>query len=397
MEDGGWRSIQPPTSNFQPPTSNFQLPTSNFQLPIFNLQSLVFSLLTGLLILSALGALTLVPQALPGHKEPLSELQINRQGMSEYDYQTALWARLYGGPWLLEYMPAWVTEGREEFFLPLPERVSNRPALSAPQIELQSYRHDRRTLRVQSLEPFTLSFHTFYFPTWQMRVDGQAVPTWPSGPLALVSADVPAGAHLVTLDWEATRLQRIGEWITGLSVALVLGISIWRFTYSTSKLAWLCAAALLSLVALFFVASTRPSDSLRTLNASFDGQIDLLGYTTTRDNYQPGQTLELTLYWFARQSPSEDFKVFVHLDGANGRAGQADAQPGFNFSPTTRWQRGEIIADHYRVKVADNAAPGDYELFTGLYRQRPVQNLRVTSPNAAPGDRVRLGVIHVTR
>jgi 6-pyruvoyl-tetrahydropterin synthase-like protein len=346
-----------------------------------------------MLIVSSLGALDVAPQALPGHKEPISEAQINLVGMSEYDYQTALWARLYGGPWLLEYMPAWVTEAREEFFLPMQSGSANLAPLSAPRVALEDYRPQQRTLRVESAEPFQLSFHTFYFPSWQARVDGVAVPTFPTGPLALASVDVPAGQHMLTLAFESTQWQRAGEWLSLLTVVMIVATVTWRGRHRKLwlSLILLLLATLLSLRSL----EVGVADGPQAVTATFDNQFDLVGYQIDRAVYQPGDVADLTLYWFARQTPHEDFKVFVHMDGANGRAGQTDAQPGLNFSPTTRWQRGEIIADHYRLKIAANAARGTYEILAGIYRPQPLQNLGVVSANATPDNRVRLGTIEI--
>ncbi|MEP7198568.1 MAG: hypothetical protein ABI874_02010, partial [Chloroflexota bacterium] len=355
------------------------------------------------LIASSLAALPIAPQSLPGHKEPIAESQINVVGMSEYDYQTALWARLYGGPWLLEYMPAWVTEAREEFFLPNPHPSTSSgqaPALprtteegGAPTISVQQYQPQRRTLRVQSDAPFQLSFHTFYFPAWQARVDGTPVPTFPTGPLALVGANVPAGEHQVTLAWEGTPLQHVGEVVTLLAVACVGGVVMLRARH---RQVWFSLALVSFVVVLGWLSLETWADaSPQPVTATFDQQFDLVGYDAARDTYRPGDVADITLYWFARQSPREDFKVFIHLDSVNGRAGQVDAQPGQNFSPTTRWQRGEIIADHYRLNIAPNAAPGAYELFAGMYRPQPLQNLSVVSPNATPDNRVRLGAIEI--
>jgi hypothetical protein len=383
---------------------NIQSLLSNLTIPIATLA----------LVISALGSLQLTPQGLPGHKEPLTEAQINRAGMSDYDYQTALWARLHGGVWLLEYMPAWVTAAREEFFLPRQNRTHHLPPLTTARIEWQAYRSVQRTARVSNAEPFTLSFATFYFPLWQIYVDGQAAPTFPSGSLALVSADVPAGDHTITLTLTTTPLQRVGEWLAGLSGIFVIGYWIlataqWRLRTGYGFKPWRSlalkgfVAALIGVIVIAPFARAYQPETLQSLNATFDQQIDLLGYSWPRNTYRAGETLELTLYWFARQSPTEDFKVFVHLDpatelranGVTGRAGQTDAQPGFNFMPTTRWQRGELIADHYRVKIADQAAPGTYEIFTGMYRQRPVQNLPVVSAQATPDNRVQLGAVTI--
>ena len=357
--------------------------------------SAVAAAFTLALVVSSLGGLRLVPQSLPGHSEPLVESQVNSKGMSEYDYQTALWARLYGGPWLLEYLPVWVTAAREEFFLPRTAPVSAAPAALGPHIVVQEDRPEQRHFQVQSNSPFRLSFHAFYFPAWQVRVDGVPALTFPSGPLALVSADVPAGDHRVTLAFEGTNFQHLGEILSGLTGAVFLLALAWRsrhrrLLFSTALLA---LASVLGLRGLPVGAAITP----QPVTATFDSRIDLVGYAIASSEIAPGGVLDITLYWFARLTPPENYKVFIHLDGPNGRVGQVDAQPGFNFSPTTRWQAGEVIADHYRVTLAPNALPGQYDLYTGIYRQQPLQNLTVVSDNATADNRVRLGKIVVRR
>jgi hypothetical protein len=347
------------------------------------------------MIVSSLGGLQVVPQSLPGHKEPLVESEVNIQGMSEYDYQTALWARLYGGPWLLEYLPTWVTEAREEFFLPAAAPVSDALSTLPPHMLVQDDRPELRRVQVQSESPFRLSFHTFYFPAWQVRVDGVPMPTYPSGPLALVSADVPAGEHRVTLEFEGTNFQHLGEILSALTAAVLLSLLAWRGRHRWLWLggASLLLAGILGWHALPVAAAVTP----QPVAATFDGRSDLVGYAIARAEVARGEVADVTLYWFTRQAPRENFKVFIHLDGPHGRAGQVDAQPGFNFSPTTRWQAGELIADHYRVMLSATAAPGQYDIYTGIYRQQPLQNLSVVSDNATPDNRVRLGQIVVSQ
>ena len=355
-----------------------------------------------LLLASSLAALPIAPQSLPGHKEPIAEAQVNVAGMSEYDYQTALWARLYGGPWLLEYLPSWVTEAREDFFLPPPvaREASDGQAVGA-QVDVVQYSPEQRVLRVQTPVPFALSFHTFYFPAWQVRVDDEPVQTLPSGPLGLVSALVPAGAHVVTLAYEGTPVQRAAQWLSLGSLVVLLAILLLAGQH---RKLWFSLLLLVAAGVLGWRSfDVRMSAGPQPLQATFEDRIGLLAYQVASDAYRPGDVIDLTLYWLARQTPVENFTVFVHLDpsadlrasGVSARAGQVDMQPGFNFSPTTRWQRGEVLPDHYRLRIASNAAPGVYDLYAGLYRPQPLQNLHVLSPNAVPGDRVRLGTVRV--
>ena len=58
------------------------------------------------------------------------------------------------------------------------------------------------------------------------------------------------------------------------------------------------------------------------VTATFDSRIDLVGYAIASSEIAPGGVLDITLYWFTRQAPPENYKVFIHLDGPNGGQGR---------------------------------------------------------------------------
>ncbi|MFO7538016.1 MAG: hypothetical protein R6X32_08140, partial [Chloroflexota bacterium] len=103
----------------------------------------------------------------------------------------------------------------------------------------------------------------------------------------------------------------------------------------------------------------------------FGPDLRLLGY----DVDQNASTLELTLYWQARQRPDVAYTVFIHLQDSAGQiVAQRDVMPQNGRLPTTCWQTGETIVDSHTLSLAD-LPPDRYTLQTGLYEQASGERL----------------------
>ncbi len=78
--------------------------------------------------------------------------------------------------------------------------------------------------------------------------------------------------------------------------------------------------------------------------------------------------------------------------------GQSDAIPNHFWTPTTRWQAGELVEDTHSFRIAPDAPPGTYYLLAGMYDPDTMHNLPVTNQYATlPGDRIILGTLEVRR
>jgi hypothetical protein len=127
------------------------------------------------------------------------------------------------------------------------------------------------------------------------------------------------------------------------------------------------------------------------LQANLGDQVTLLGYDVSPEVVQPGQTLDLTLYWQARRGMSEDYTVFTHLVAADGRmVAQQDNQPAEGRYPTSAWDAGEIVVDRYRLTVAPEAPGGEYHLEVGMYLLSTLERLKVASGDEKGQDRIGL-------
>ncbi len=107
------------------------------------------------------------------------------------------------------------------------------------------------------------------------------------------------------------------------------------------------------------------------LRATFGGAIDLLGYGIQPEatgTLAPGGQIELTLFWRAVAVINEDYKVFTHLVGPDGKIyGQDDSVPLDGAAPTTSWIPGEVVRDRYTLSIPPSAPAGRYTLTIGFY------------------------------
>ena len=143
--------------------------------------------------------------------------------------------------------------------------------------------------------------------------------------------------------------------------------------------------------------SATPLTPDHLLNATFGDAIELLGYDVA-ERVAPGQTLRVAIYWRALQPVPVNYKVFVHLLGADEQLlTQDDSLPvGWTYL-TTQWQPGETIRDEHLLTISPAAPRGDYWLFMGLYDaatgERPP--VRDAAGNEIADRRVFLQVIEV--
>jgi len=145
-----------------------------------------------------------------------------------------------------------------------------------------------------------------------------------------------------------------------------------------------------------------------TLEVRFGDDILFLGYDlATADGepvqpettlvVHPNETLHLTLYWRCLRPLDRDLYVFNHLVPMSGAAemhGQEDGIPGHGWAPTSSWQAGEVIVDHWAVPVWPDAPASEDTLHVGIYDLASGARLPIWGPGDAPwGDHLQLGRI----
>lgn len=124
-----------------------------------------------------------------------------------------------------------------------------------------------------------------------------------------------------------------------------------------------------------------------------NGWFRLDGYAVTPD-IRPGDAILLSLMWRSLAEVNENYQVFVHLlDEQGTKIAQADGQPVQWLRPTSTWQKGEQIVDHYGLLLPDMLPPGQYTIAVGLYHPTTGQRLPVSAGPASYA--IELGPITV--
>jgi len=135
------------------------------------------------------------------------------------------------------------------------------------------------------------------------------------------------------------------------------------------------------------------------LAGQFGDSVALLGYDLNTHTFNPGDTLDLTLYWQALAPLDRHVSLAVQLVSA--RPGDTTTRLNFNTwpgggnAPTGFWQPGEVIADRYRLDIPASDAPAQaWTLQIALYDLETGARLPFTATgDAAPLTQVRVGAV----
>lgn len=317
-----------------------------------------------------------------------------------------------------EYLPVWVQQIPRESPLE-PMYRAGAPierldlAYLPPNAQLQSARYgfNRAEVVINSPQPFQAIFHTFYFPGWRAKINGQPAPIAPATERGLIGVSAPAGQHRLELYFAETPLRRVANGISAAAlviVAVLLGTHVARGAYFAKKIPayyalrptpyfnrrqmlTLAAFSLLLIAAktLYFDYFDNPlkrqfdgadvAGAEVSTRVNFGGQVNLLGYSLNRRQVVAGQTFELTLFWQARQPLNVTYSALAQLvdDGQHLYAGQDNLHPG--ALPTTLWQPWGFAQDPHQITVPPGTPPGNYFLAAGLYQPDTWQRLPVLS------------------
>lgn len=298
-----------------------------------------------------------------------------------------------------DYQPAAVQLSMAQVAAGRSESVSAptpSPALS-PQVQVIGSRPLGATLMVQTPDPLELSFHYFYLPGWRISIDRRPVIPHALGQLGLLAVTVPGGSHIVNLNFANTPLRQLCSTLSMLCLLLWIGIILRLSRYRHGLALAMVLVVLLSTPPGYGHSLAGVGEHGDT-QANFADDLQLVGYRFDRPAYHPGDTLEVTLFWLGLRPADRDYKVFVHLrDAGDTRTvAQHDGQPVYGFTPTTRIEAGEILADTHVLPLAKDLAPGAYQLVTGLYDQQTMLNLPISgSSQVLPTNRLSLAPVEI--
>lgn len=108
-------------------------------------------------------------------------------------------------------------------------------------------------------------------------------------------------------------------------------------------------------------------------------KVQLLGYDLASTAVEPGESVELTLYWKTLRRMDRVYAVFNHLVASDGTVlAQQDGWPLEGAYNTDQWLPGEVVEDYYAIDVPGDAQPGEYALRVGMYDAATKERLLTT-------------------
>lgn len=239
------------------------------------------------------------------------------------------------------------------------------------------------TLEIYTPEDFILRLYTFMFAGWRASIDGNQIEIEVAKPEGFITVPLPQGQHTVRV-WLGTTPARTAAWLFSLGGSIALALLARRLScmgHNTqapnidskplymSLGVFVVVAALGAWAGLFQPRSTGtvalPAD--HRLHRHLQGGIDLIGFDLPVAEFEPGETVPVTLYWKAREPVPANYQVFVHLTSTPQHTwGQSDKLNPGDY-PTTRWPLDLYVRDSHKFTIPLGTPPGDYSLRVGLW------------------------------
>jgi hypothetical protein len=122
-----------------------------------------------------------------------------------------------------------------------------------------------------------------------------------------------------------------------------------------------------------------------------EGQADLFALRRFHapDSTAPGETITVSLWWTARQTPALDYSVSVFLLDDSGQP------PLDGVVPTRTWQPGDVHYDTHKIALPRALPAGDYQLGVKVYWYGNNQPLAVSMGDQGMEDYALLGTLQV--
>lgn len=180
--------------------------------------------------------------------------------------------------------------------------------------------------------------------------------------------------HPASFLWRVSKLSLLLRYpwqllaFVGLAMSLAAGAAV-GLARQFARLPW--QAAVITLVVLASYSYLTP----RFTDVQVGGSpVAILGNEVALLTYQRegpllhGATVRLVLYWQCLRPPETDYTVFVHVVDAEGTTwGQEDAVPLDGERPTSSWELGEILEDHYVLSIDLEGPREGYAIEVGMY------------------------------
>jgi hypothetical protein len=264
-------------------------------------------------------------------------------------------------------------------------KILSSQLTSTIQLGLLDHNTHSDSYQLRTNDPITLDILTAYFPGWRATISDRPVSLVSDPETGLMRANLPTSNGELAIVLGSTPIRTAG-WIISWALLLMLVVITWgrlrraRTIYNENELLSyreirlsalvlvLCAAIIYSSNYITLPLSLRMKSGYELKNSTVvqnrtDSGLNLLAFRLDDNQFQPGQAIDLTLFWQAQRFLSENYEVRLHL--VNNRDGNIWDytqwhDPG--YYPTRRWKSGLYIRDDYQFQLASDITPGNYQI-----------------------------------
>ncbi|RMG90021.1 MAG: hypothetical protein D6706_20335 [Chloroflexi bacterium] len=279
-------------------------------------------------------------------------------------------------------------------------------------------------IRLTTPEPFMARYLSFAFAGWAVEIDGRSIPITPEDPTGLITFPVPAGEHSIKVRWAITPLRAILSALSLMSLGgwLVTAVLLHtrqnsyhtphtpptpNHTVSRSELLWLLVSLVILGLKMGLIDRTdtplrHPTEPPVAETAVLQaGELQLVGYTLSRNHVPSGNTFDIHLAWRTLAPPQADYQSNVWLRGPDGLIwSNLDTQRPrlYEDAPPSRfWQPGQWAWDSREVQVLSGTPPGTYDLVLTLFDRNTLHPLTLIGANGEVwGPTAVIGQVEVT-
>jgi len=100
--------------------------------------------------------------------------------------------------------------------------------------------------------------------------------------------------------------------------------------------------------------------------------ISFIGYSLPDYTLQPGETVDLVLYWLALQIPGEDMVIQLQLRDSSGALVQSLDAPPVPSYPSSLWQKDDVWRARHPLLLDPELVSGNYVVSVGVGDERPI-------------------------
>ena len=280
------------------------------------------------------------------------------------------------------------------------------------------YGSNRARLLIEAPVPFRARYLAFYFPGWQVSIDGEPVHVTPTDPEGLMAFDVPAGRHTIVVRFGSTPIRTAFTAISILSLVILCALMPCYSRVINPKSQtpnskpqserrivrdWPLLAIAVCLLTFKLAVVDRTDTHFRRpalqpdgalpgvdhpLNQPYADGLTLIGYDQDQTTLPADGTLRVDLFWTTRAQPTARYQTVIHLVGPDGlRWSMPDSfRPrGYaKYPPTNGWSPDDYALDSHEIESLPGTPPGTYDVVLTTFDRDTLAPLSLLDEQGQP-------------